>query len=163
MAEKALEEIFASLDQKSNDYLMLCGNCAQTTFLSLQEQFGLDDGGAILKALTAFPGVALRGETCGVVIASLLAIGLVYGRGKENLNDFESYQKSFPPSRRFCRQFEKDVGSTMCGDIIELKFGKRYDLADPTQAVEWMCNGAIDKCGVVIQKGVHIAAEIMLK
>ena len=51
----------------------------------------------------------------------------------------------------------------MCADIVEAEFGKRYDLANPIEAVEWMNNGAIDKCGGVIRKGVRIAAEIILK
>jgi hypothetical protein len=59
MTEQSRDELFASLDQKVDVHLMLCGNCAQTAFLALQEQFNLDDGGKILKTLTAFPGVAL--------------------------------------------------------------------------------------------------------
>ena len=136
MAEPSKEEIFESLDQKVQEYLSLCGNCAQTSFLSLQEQFELEDNGAILKALTPFPGIALRGETCGAVIGSLMALGLIYGRDREKLGDFLSYQRSLPPARRFCRRFEEALGSTMCGDIVEAEFGKRYDLADTVQAME---------------------------
>jgi C_GCAxxG_C_C family probable redox protein len=163
MTDQSRDEIFESLDQKAQEYLGLCGNCAQTSFLSLQEQFDLDDNGAILKALTPFPGIALRGETCGAVTGSLMALGLIYGRDKEKLNDFRSYQRSLPPARRFCRRFEEEMGSTMCDDIIEAEFGKRYDLADPVQAMEWMSDGAIEKCGAVIRKGVRIAAEIILR
>jgi C_GCAxxG_C_C family probable redox protein len=163
MEEKSKDEIFETLSQKAQEYLALCGNCAQTTFLTLQEQFELDDDGAILKALTPFPGIALRGETCGVVTGSLMALGLIHGRDQENLGDFRSYQKSLPSARRFCRRFEEEMGSTMCGDIVESEFGKRYDLADPVQALEWMNDGALEKCGGVIQKGIRIAAEIILK
>jgi len=66
------EEIYSQLEQKVKEYLKISGNCAQTSFLALQEQFGLDDG-SILKALTVFPGIALRGETCGAVVGSLMA------------------------------------------------------------------------------------------
>jgi len=163
MALHSRDEIFASLDKKAHEYLNSCGNCAQTTFLALQEQFDLDDGDSILKALTSMPGVALRGETCGVVIGSLMALGLIYGRDRENLYDFQSFQKSLPPARQFCRLFERELGSTMCGEIIESDLGKRYDLANPDQAVEWMCDGGVDKCGVVIRKGVHIAAKIIMQ
>ena len=163
MKKRSKDEIFETLDQKAGEYLALCGNCAQTTFLTLQEGFELDGGDAILKALTPFPGIALRGETCGAVIGSLMALGLIYGRGREKLSDFRSYQRSLPSARRFCRRFEEEMGSTMCADIVEAEFGKRYDLANPIEAVEWMNNGAIDKCGGVIRKGVRIAAEIILK
>jgi hypothetical protein len=55
-----------------------------------------------------------------------------------------------------------ELGSTMCGDILESEFGKRYNLADPVESSEWLAAGAVEKCGAVIKKGVRIAAEIML-
>ena len=162
MESKSKEEIYDELDRKAIENLTLCGNCAQTTFLTLQEQFDLEDG-AILKALTPFPGIALRGETCGAVTGSLMALGLIHGRDKEHLNDWQAYIKSLPPARRFCRRFEEELGSTMCGDIVESEFGRRFDLADPVEAMQWMNCGALDRCGAVIGKGVRIAADIILK
>jgi C_GCAxxG_C_C family probable redox protein len=156
MSTQSIEDVSRELDKKVIIYLMQSGNCAQTTFLALQEQFDLE-GGAILKALTPFPGIALRGETCGAVIASLLVIGLIFGRDRENLSDWQGYLNSLLPARKFCRRFERELGSTMCGDIIEVEFGKRFDLADRREAMEWM------QCGVVIGKGVHIAAEIIME
>ena len=69
----------STLSQRVQDQLLESGNCAQTCFAILNEEYDLD-GGQILKALTPFPGIALRGETCGAVIGSLMALGLVYGR-----------------------------------------------------------------------------------
>jgi len=159
--QAAKEEIMTKLDQKVREYLPLSGNCAQTTFLSLQEVFDLENG-AILKALTPFPGIALRGETCGVVVGCLMALGLVYGRGRESLDDWSGYIASLPPARKFCRAFERECGSTMCGDIIESEFGRRFNLADPVEFMEWLNCGAGEKCGAVIGRGVRIAAEIIL-
>jgi hypothetical protein len=51
MTAQTKEDIYAELDRKVQENLTLRGNCAQTTFLMLQEQFDLE-GGAILKALT---------------------------------------------------------------------------------------------------------------
>ena len=51
----------------------------------------------------------------------------------------------------------------MCGDIVETEFGKRFNLADPIEAMEWFNCGAIEKCGEVISKGVHIAADLILE
>ena len=91
-----------------------------------------------------------------------MALGLIYGRDKENLGDWQIYLRSLPPSRRFCRRFEEALGSTMCGDIVEAEFGQRFDLADRKEAMQWMQCGALEKCGGVIRKGIHIAAEIIL-
>ena len=159
-AQFSREEVLSKLDQKVKEYLTISGNCAQTAFLALQEQFGLDDG-AILKALTPFPGIALRGETCGAVVGCIMALGLVYGR--ERLDDWAGYTGSLPPVRRFCRRFEKELGSTMCGDILESEFGRRFNLADPAEAEEWQKTGATEKCTAVVRKGTRIAAEIILE
>lgn len=161
MSSQGNKEYFDQLNLKTIENLTLCGNCAQTTFLTLQEQFNLEDGG-ILKALTPFPGIALRGETCGAVTGSLMALGLIFGRDKENLNSWRAYLRSLPPTRRFCHRFEEQLGSTMCGDIVEKQFGRRFDLADPEEAMQWINCGAIEKCGSVIGTGVRIAAEIIL-
>jgi C_GCAxxG_C_C family probable redox protein len=155
-------DILDSLHQKVWKYLPMCGNCAQTTFISLQEQFDLE-GDLILKALTPFPGIALRGETCGAVTGSLMALGLIQGRDKDHLNDWRAYIRSLPPARRFCRQFEAELGSTMCADIIQAQFGRRFDLADQSEAMQWMQCGALEKCGHVIERAVFIAASIILE
>ncbi|MCL4489171.1 MAG: C-GCAxxG-C-C family protein [Chloroflexi bacterium] len=134
------------------------GNCAQTSFSVLQEEFGLD-GKQILKALTPFPGIALRGETCGAVVGSLMALGLVFGR--EDLEDWDGYIASLPAARRFCRRFEKENGSTVCGSILEAKLGKRFNLADGGEAVEYLSAGGREACAAVIISAVQIAAELM--
>jgi C_GCAxxG_C_C family probable redox protein len=160
MATQPSREVLDELDEKAAKYLAISMNCAQTSFVTLKERFNLDDG-AILKALTPFPGVALRGETCGAVIGSMMALGLIYGR--ETLDDLQGFLASLPPARKFCYRFEKELGSTMCGDILEAKFGKRYDLADPAQVAEWQAAGALDKCTAVVRSAVRIAAQIIME
>jgi len=160
MAQQPSREVLNGLDEKAAKYLALSMNCAQTSFIALKEQFNLDDG-AILKALTPFPGIALRGETCGAVIGSMMALGLLYGR--ETLDDEQGFLASLSPARKFCYRFEKELGSTMCGNILKAKFGKRYDLADPAQVAEWQAAGALDKCTAVVRSAVRIAAQIILE
>jgi len=47
----------------------------------------------------------------------------------------------------------------MFGDIIETQFGRRFNLADQVEGLEWMQCAALEKCGEVIGTGVRIAAE----
>lgn len=162
MTQQPDEDLFARLEERAKANLAMCGNCAQSSFLTLQDEFNLE-GDGVLKALTAFPGIALRGETCGAVTGSLMALGLLHGRDKENLNDWQAYLDSLPPSRRFCRKFEQELGSTMCVDIITNQFGRRFDLADPMEAMQWMNCGAFEKCGQVITIGVCLAAQVILE
>ena len=157
-AEASREEVLKKVTERAHQVLLESGNCAQTSFLVLKEQFHLDNG-MILKALTPFPGVALRGETCGAVIGSLMALGLVFGR--DNIDDMPGYLRSLPPARKFCRQFEKEQGSTMCGAILESKLGKKYNLANPIVVATYLSSGGLEKCAEVVASAVRIAAEIM--
>lgn len=160
MLPQLSRELLDELDEKAAKYLAISMNCAQTSFIVLKEQYKLDDG-AILKALTPFPGIALRGETCGAVIGSMMALGLLYGR--ETLDDQQGFLASLSPARTFCYRFEKELGSTRCGDILEAKFGKRYDLTDPVHVAEWQAAGALDKCTAVVRNAVRIAAQIIME
>jgi C_GCAxxG_C_C family probable redox protein len=148
------------LAKAARDTLSRCGNCAQTSFAVLQEAFDLE-GGPILKALTAFPGIALRGETCGAVVGSLMALGLVYGR--DDLDDWQAYISSLPSARRFCRRFQEQNGSTACEHILEAKLGRSFNLADPAQSVEYVNAGGPEACAQVITGAVHIAGELIAK
>ena len=160
MALQNKEEVYKSLDHNVTENLALSGNCAQTTFLSLSEQFDLE-AEAILKALTPFPGIALRGETCGAVTGCLMALGLVYGR--DNLDNWKGYLASLPPARRFCRRFEEMNGGISCAEILETKLGRNYDLANRFEALKYAAAGGQKTCGEVIESAVHIAAEIIMK
>lgn len=148
------------LVNKVNETLNRSKNCAQTSFAVLQDEFNLE-GGGILKALTPFPGIALRGEICGAVTGCLIALGLVYGR--DNLDDWKGYLASLPPARRFCRRFEEENGGTTCEVILKTKMGRSYDLADRTDALKYALAGGQKSCSKVIVNAVQIASEIIIK
>ncbi len=139
--------------------LRQCHHCAQATFMALEEVFGLQSG-PMLKALTPIPGIAERGEACGAVVASLLALGLVYGR--DRITDWEGWRRSLVPTRAFCEAFEKRFGSTACGDILELQFGKRYDLYDPDDLKQFQAADPATKCGEVVGVAARLAADKLL-
>ena len=86
------EDIMKQLDEKAREYLRISGNCAQSSFSALSDQFGLGDS-QIRKALSPFPGIALRGETCGVVIGSLMALGLFYGEEDPGPSPEDEWQR----------------------------------------------------------------------
>ena len=159
--EMPRELVMKLLDQKVNKYMEISYNCAQSSFLALKEQFGLEDG-AILKALTPLTGIAERGETCGAVIGPLMALGLIYGRGQDKLDDWKVYRDSLIPTGKFCRLFEEEYGSTMCSDIQKVKFGRSFHLTDPEDLALFQAAGATEKCSAVVRKAVRIAAEIIL-
>lgn len=154
------DQVFAMLDQRVKFTMQKSHNCAQTAFYALSEQFGLG-GDDVLKALTPLPGIAERGETCGAITGSLMAMGLLYGR--DELDDWETYRKSLKPTHKFCELFEKELGSTHCCQIQERAFGRSFNLMDPVELKEFQRAGATGKCTEVVQKACRIAAEIILE
>ena len=154
------EEILGNLERKVSEYLKVSGNCAQSSFLALKEEFGLEDG-AIFKALTPFPGLAFRNGVCGTLVGCTMALGIVFGR--ETLDDWDGYIRSIPPVRAFFRRFQKEVGSIMCEEVVESEFGERFDAIEPAETRRWLKAGAMERCSEVAGKGVRIAAEIILE
>ena len=148
------------ISEKAKKLLQECGNCAQTSFAILNEEHDLD-GDQILKALTPFPGIALRGETCGAVTGSLMALGLVYGR--DDLKDWNAYIRSLPPARKFCARFEERYGSTACTDILQEELGQTYNLADKAEALHYAVSGGPEACAGVVAYAVDIASESIAK
>ncbi len=153
--------VMKMLDQKADRYMHISFNCAQSSFLALKEQFGLP-GDDILKALTPLTGIAERGETCGAVTGALMIFGLLYGRGKTRLSDWDAYRASLVPSGEFCDRFEQKYGSTMCCKIQEKRFGRCFRLTRSEDLKEFQAEGATDKCTVVVQDAVRLAADIIL-
>jgi C_GCAxxG_C_C family probable redox protein len=156
--EQSKEALLKEVTRRAEEKIAISGHCAQASFAALQEQFALD-GGATLRALTPFPGIALRGETCGALTGCLMALGLVYGR--DELDDAGGFFAALPPAREFCRRFEAEVGGTMCADILESELGGKIDLSLQSGFQDYLGCGGPEKCSKIILSGVRIAAEII--
>jgi C_GCAxxG_C_C family probable redox protein len=155
--KKQDEEIFKVLDELVDKSVF--GTCSQNSLYALNEAFNLK-ADKLLKALAPFPGIALRGETCGAVSGCLSAIALVYE--DDDIYNKEKHGGSFKPSFTFCSKFEMEYGSTRCRDVIQKVTGKKYNIAKPDDYDVFIQEGASSHCRSVIKKAVHIAAEIIL-
>ena len=136
------------------------GNCAQTSFLALQDRFNLQcDVPSFVRAIAPLPGIGTTGETCGGVCGSLLALGLALGTADPA--DKHRSEKCHAAAHQFCSAVKKEFGSTDCGDIIERCCGRRFDLSNPLEAKQYAEAGGPMKCMNVVQTAVHIAAGIL--
>ena len=158
--KKSKEEIFKQLDDLVDKYFPVFGTCSQTSFYALNETFNLK-ADKFVKALASFPGIALRGETCGAVSGCLAAIALVYE--EDNMKDKEKQGLSVEPSFTFCSKFESEFGSTRCRDVIEHVTKKKYHISKPEDYRILSQDGVLENCPGVVKKAVHIAAEIILE
>ena len=129
--------------------------------MALRDVFGLPDGG-IRRALTAFPGLGLRGETCGAVTASMVGIGLVYGR--DDVTDASGLPRAVMPVVQLCETVKSVAGSTQCGDILEAATGRRYDFLDKEDAAAYFASPeALRTCFLVVQTATHTAADLLIQ
>ena len=137
------------------------GGCSRSVLKALQDHLHLDGEGA-LKASTALAGgVARMGQTCGAVTGSVLAIGLVLGR--EELEDRQAYSDTLEASNELCDRAKKELGSTVCSDILKKLFGRSFDFKKDEEIKEWYTAGGLEKCSMVSAIVARIAADIILK
>jgi hypothetical protein len=71
-----------------------------------------------------------------------------------------------PPCRRregSAAAFEQQHGSTACAGILVAKLGRRFNLADPGEAVECVSAGGPQTGGEVLGSTVRIAGELIMK
>jgi C_GCAxxG_C_C family probable redox protein len=154
-----LDGVPPSLGLAAQQLLAVSANCAQSCFRVLTQHLNLD-AGETAKALTPFPGgIALRGDTCGAVVGSVMAIGLVLGR--DRLEDVPAMQPSIAASRRFCRDFEERFGGTACRAVLERGLGESFDLARPEELEAYRDAGGNALCSDVVAHAVESAAMIL--
>jgi C_GCAxxG_C_C family probable redox protein len=131
VAELSGKEVLQALELKARESLGPAGNCAQTSFAVLQEHFGLA-GEDFHRALSTFPGIGFRGDTCGAVIGSLMALNLVFGYVASD--EPPQRRTAYLKAQEFLRRFEVARGTTTCRGIHEAATGRWHNLMDPAEA-----------------------------
>jgi C_GCAxxG_C_C family probable redox protein len=154
------EALLNDLEKKAGDYEELFGSCAQGTLLALQEHFNLGNA-EVLKAATAMPGIALRGDTCGAVIGAIMAIGLAFGR--EKAEDSKAVLQTTSAARKLCKRFEQELGGCNCRDVQHHIFGRSFNLTDPQDGKDFVEADASKKCRLPAGRAARIAGELIIE
>ncbi len=147
-----------ALEQSAVTKLAETKNCAQATFFALDRHFDLG-GGDMLRALAPFPGIALRGETCGAVTGAMMALGLVFGT--DIADDEAAVVASYAPARELCRRLESRHGSLRCADLLESRLGRPIDFTSTEDLEFYRSSGGQEACAGIVIAAIQIAAEII--
>lgn len=91
-------------------------NCAQAVLVPFADEQGLDENTALKIASGFGAGMGRKQEVCGAVSGALMAIGLVYGRGKDD--DPEKKNVTYDKVREFMDEFRKDNGAVTCRELL---------------------------------------------
>ena len=155
------EALLKEVEEKAEKFMSTYGSCALASFAALNEQFDLNADENTISALMPFTGgIARRGETCGAVSGSLLALGVFF----ETTTQKEKLGSSLPHAGIFFDKFTEEFGSTRCKEVVKHQYGRYYDFLNPEEeklfVEDAMKSG---KCMEVVKKAVSIACDIMGK
>lgn len=157
--KKLLDTIFESAVKNEMQYY----GCSQAVLGTLKEHFKEVSPDVFTAGSALAGGVARQGETCGALIAAIMAIGSVIGR--KRLEDLEQYQKAMEPATRAFAMFKEKVGHTLCSEIHQSRFGKAFRLYIPEEREEFELAGGHKRegCPEVCGIAARIAAEVILE
>jgi C_GCAxxG_C_C family probable redox protein len=81
--------------------------------LAVCQEMGIENE-VIPRVATAFGGgIAGRGDVCGAVVGSTMAIGLRYGREES----WQPRDEAYALTQEFCQRFEEEMGTLSCREL----------------------------------------------
>ncbi len=156
------KEILERVQKRAEEYYQVTRSCSKSPALAVMEEFGFGDI-KVITALTACPGVALTGQTCGAVLGGMAALSAYFG--SDDILDFGANQRCFAQARSLLFLFEKALGTAKCYRIHEdVVFGRYYDLADMEKGRQgFIDNGGFEKCALPPGISARIAAQLIIE
>jgi C_GCAxxG_C_C family probable redox protein len=156
--QKLLEEVYRLAFENEMQYT----GCSQTVLGALKEKFSEVSEDVFKAGSVLAGGVARQGETCGALVAALMAVSAVCGR--ERLEDMDAYQKAMEPAVGVYQKFKEEIGDTICAEIHKLRYGRAYKLSLPEERQIFLEIGCrnVNGCPVVCGTAARIAAEAIL-
>ncbi len=91
-------------------------NCAQSVLFSFCGELGLDEDAALKLSCGFGGGMGRMGEVCGAVSGGIIALGLKFGRGKND--DRAATDIAYSKIREFMKRFSAKHGSCRCRDLL---------------------------------------------
>jgi C_GCAxxG_C_C family probable redox protein len=151
-------EILNQVEQSAYNYEKAYHGCSQCVLRAIQDHLKVGNRDTFRSASALAAGVALMGDSCGALIAGMMALGSVFGRQK--IEDFPQLAGSFVPARTLYARFKEEFGSCLCRDVMTTQLGKFYDLA--TEYPQFEEAGGYEQCSRVVARTARMAAEIIL-
>jgi len=166
MDSEPKEQILDEVSKAAKNAEIKYHGCSRCTLYGLRKYFNFIPDDLIRAAMTLAGGCSASNGSCGAYSGALLAIGFKYQPPIEDLSDeaktklVKSREKQFA----FRDAFIKEFGSTLCPDIQERQFGRRFNMLDKKEWQEFInLPGHYEKCAEVVAKGTRLVAEVLLE
>jgi C_GCAxxG_C_C family probable redox protein len=122
--------------------------------LSFKEYLGIDNP-LIPRIATGFGGgFGLKGSLCGVLIGSIMAIGLKSGRN--DIKDRQALLTVNAKVQKLLDRFETEFGSKDCAQLAG------YRLEDKEQWKKWVDSGGVKRCNAMLRRTVQVMLDDFL-
>jgi hypothetical protein len=167
--KKSAKDIIDKAGELAVKYEARYRSCGQCTFLAVSEALrwgGLeivsqDVEDRLFSGTSGFTGgtsMVIEG-TCGAIISSLLAMGIAFGFDRET--QVEDRLRGFCAKIQdtIIGNFKKEYGSIICRDILNIYFGRVWDLTDDEASNDFLRISH----GCAIQQAVTWTTETILK
>ena len=142
--------------------------CGQCSLAAIVETLCLVDEAryhATFEAATGLAGgLGLAGDaTCGALVGSTLAFGLLYPRRRSHFDgDRDNKVRVYDMAQRLRQCFLDAYGGIRCQDVHRAVMGRAFDLRDADERAAFEAAGAHDdKCTGVVAHAVRMAVEII--
>jgi C_GCAxxG_C_C family probable redox protein len=130
-------------------------NCAQSVFFSFCGDFRIDEDMALKMSCGFGGGMGRKQEVCGAVTGGIIAIGLKYGRGKND--DSTATELTYAKTRELVERFSAENGSFICRKLLD-----GCELATEEGHKRYKENDCRNKiCAPCIQSAVRIVESIL--
>ena len=130
--------------------------------LALQDVFDMREDKLFKAASGLSGGIGEMRDTCGALLGPCLMLGMVYGRGRDELENQEKMNESYIPVAKLYKWFEKEYGSTTCKEIITRHGnGVYYDATVPWQRKLAREAGVFKKDNDLVGRSAARAAEMI--
>jgi C_GCAxxG_C_C family probable redox protein len=147
-------ELLDKIEKAAHDYERDFHGCSRCVLKPLQDHLGLGDDSSLKASTTLAAGVAMRGETCGALLAGLMAVGIV--TANEDLKDTDALTDSLVSGFRLAKKFELEFGTTNCTKLQTEKLGRSEQYKAFIEA------GGYRECPKVVGKIARMTAEFIL-
>lgn len=125
--------------------------CAESVLLAIAENRGIQSD-LIPKIATGFcSGISRTGGMCGAVSGAIMGINLVAGRSSPS----ESIEFSYALTQKLISQFEKQVGSINCRQLIGC------DLATEAGQRYFLENHLMERCLQYAREATRLAISLL--
>lgn len=160
MVQQSQQEFLDRVEKTAHDYEAKYHGCSRCVVQALLDHLKLGDGSVFKASIPLAAGIAMKGETCGALIGGIMILGLALG--SDNIED-ENWMDSLIAGYRLFRRFEKEIGSTSCGEIQQARLGRAFNIADPEDYEEFKKAGGYVECPKVVGKAARLTAQMILE